>query len=1127
MKRNLFVFLAFIALLIGCEPETYLFVDETPLAFNEEGGSATIDLVANKDWSASSDVGWCSVTPSFGEGDTGGTRLTVKCNKNDGYDDRSATITLRCAELTKSVSVSQSRKKMLALSQKEFSVEEKGGTITVDVQSNVSYTCTIVEGSSWITAINAKGLSTQTRQFTIKENTTYDARVGRIRFSDTSSGLSEDVVVRQTQNGAIIISQKEYNVSSSSGTITVEVKSNVDFDYRIEEGSSWITAVDTKGLTSQKRQFTVKENTSYDDRDGKIRFYDSATGISEYVEVHQSRKGAIIISMKEYSVAAEGGTIKVQIQSNVNYKYEILSGSTWVSAVNTKGLTTSTVEFTIKENTTYDDREGIIRFSDTATGASEQVAVRQTRAGAIIISKKEYNIGAEGGTITVEMQTNVDVKCQVMSGSSWISVVSTKGLSTRTMMFTIKENTGYDEREGQIRIYDSNSGSSETVVVKQSAKGVVKIEKTQYELTYEAQVLEISLLENTEYDVKIATDSQGWIKKVDTKGLNTSSFSLIIEENEKKAREGVVYVTFGSEIITLKIKQADGTFTIPDASFRQYCVKNFDKNGDGMLSFKEARSVNRIDVTTDDIASLQGIEQFINLQILYCCGSGWNSGQQKYIYGKLTTLDISKNVSLREFGCDYNQLTSLDVSRNTSLTYLYCYSNQLTSLDVSRNTSLTYLNCYSNQLTSLDVSRNTSLQTLSCHSNQLTSLDLSNNRALTYLDCSSNKMTSLNVANSTALQTLYCISNQLTSLDVSRNSALNRLECGSNPLTSLDVSRNTSLTYLNCYSNQLTSLDVSNNTALSYFDCRWNNSNIIIYIKGGQLFNTFLHDDSAVIQEKGAPIPSGNVSFKDSNFKAYCVTNFDKNGDGEVSYAEALSVTRINVTTDNIASLQGIEHFINLQVLYCRGSGWNSSQQKYIYGKLTTLDISKNVSLREFGCYYNQLTSLNVANNTSLQTLSCNSNQLTSLDVSRNTSLQTLSCYSNQLTSLDVSRNTSLTYLYCYSNQLTSLDVSRNSALNRLECGSNPLTSLDVSRNTSLTYLNCYSNQLTSLDVSRNTSLTYLNCNSNQLTSLDVTTNTLLEYLYCYNTTMTDLYLAPGQSFKNYDWYSGTKVHYK
>jgi len=107
-----------------------------------------------------------------------------------------------------------------------------------------------------------------------------------------------------------------------------------------------------------------------------------------------------------------------------------------------------------------------------------------------------------------------------------------------------------------------------------------------------------------------------------------------------------------------------------------------------------------------------------------------------------------------------------------------------------------------------------------------------------------------------------------------------------------------------------------------------------------------------------------------------------------------------------------------------------------------------------------------IENFTALTQLYCGDNQLTSLDVSNNTALTQLYCGDNQLTSLDVSNNTALTQLNCVGNhQLTSLDVSNNTALTQLSCGLTKLTSLDVSNNTALTYLNCSDNKLTSLDL--------------------------------------------------------------
>ena len=210
--------------------------------------------------------------------------------------------------------------------------------------------------------------------------------------------------------------------------------------------------------------------------------------------------------------------------------------------------------------------------------------------------------------------------------------------------------------------------------------------------------------------------------------------------------------------------------TIPDDNFLNALIElGVDANGDGMISPGEAEIITYLNVNSNNISDLTGIEAFINLDTLWC---GFN---------QLTGLDVSKNTALEVLWCRYNQLTSLDVSNNTALEKLRCYYNQLTSLDVSKNTLLTSLDCDHNQLTSLDVSKNTLLTKLFCQLNQLSNLDVSNNIALIGLLCRDNQLTSLDVSNNILLTVLYCGGNQLTSLDVSNNTVLVTLGLASMP----------------------------------------------------------------------------------------------------------------------------------------------------------------------------------------------------------------------------------------------------------------------------------------------------------------------------------------------------------
>ena len=545
-----------------------------------------------------------------------------------------------------------------------------------------------------------------------------------------------------------------------------------------------------------------------------------------------------------------------------------------------------------------------------------------------------------------------------------------------------------------------------------------------------------------------------------------------------------------------------------DANFKAYCVENFDTNGDGEISIAEANAITRIEVCTDNITSLIGIERFVNLTYLRCSGSGPNSGTVGTYeggYGKLTSLDLTANKALSFLDCQKNQLTSLVICSNPVLASLNCYKNLLEEIDISHNSELLYYDCWDNPQTTLDLSNNIKLQTLICNDNRIQLIDISNNKKLDFLSCKWNL---------------------LNSLDVSNNTALTKLECDGNQLTSLDVSNNTALTKLDCRANQLTSLDVCNNTSLNRLTCSGNPNLTEIWLKTGQTITDFTYDTAvATLKYHGI---DDIVAFEDDIFKAYCLSRFDADGDGNVSLAEAYAADSICIYAENLKSLQGIEYFVNIQRLECSGDSLTSIDISHNTAlvrllccgtQLASLDVSNNTELNSLGCSGNKLTSLDISNNVALTSLSCSDNQLKSLDISNNTALTGLFCDNNQLTSLDVSNNTALTRLECDDNQLTSLDIRNNTALKILSCYGNQLTSLDISHNTALTQLMCYTNQLTTLDVSNNTALTRLECEDNQLMTLDVSNNTKLRRLWCNNNPdLIEIWLKTGQTINDFSY---------
>ena len=409
---------------------------------------------------------------------------------------------------------------------------------------------------------------------------------------------------------------------------------------------------------------------------------------------------------------------------------------------------------------------------------------------------------------------------------------------------------------------------------------LIDVEKDNYSVGADGGNLTISVTHTYPIDITISTN---WIELIDTKSASEKISFIVHPNTEVNEREAKISFSSASGSINqdIIIVQEAGAFciNIPDVNFKAYCVENFDTDGDGEISNIEALDVQAIDVRTENIYSLSGIEYFVNLEKLKCTPFFYSyvsfspdGKDESYTllnqdgtpgeFGLLIELDLSQNTNIRWLDCLGNKISALDLSNNIKLEYvnvtynkglstlilpednvigsltygatsvgdldllslkslynLELFYSKTSKLDISNNPQLSSLGCSGNQLTALDASNNPRLSSLECSGNQLTTLDISNNPLLSSLGCYSNQLTTLDVSNNPQLSALKCADNQLTTLDVSNNPLLSSLWCSFNQLTTLNVSNNPLLSSLLCSDNQLTTLVVSNNPLLSLLEC--------------------------------------------------------------------------------------------------------------------------------------------------------------------------------------------------------------------------------------------------------------------------------------------------------------------
>ena len=231
------------------------------------------------------------------------------------------------------------------------------------------------------------------------------------------------------------------------------------------------------------------------------------------------------------------------------------------------------------------------------------------------------------------------------------------------------------------------------------------------------------------------------------------------------------------------------------------------------------------------------------------------------------------------------------------------------------------------------------------------------------------------------------------------------------------------------------------------------------------------------------------VSVPDKNFKAYLIDKYDSDGDGEISIYEAEKVTKIEVYTQEIYTLEGISSFVRLDTLVCCDSGFYDILYNHEdpQGKLTSLDLSANVNLKY---------------------LQCNGNYLQSLILPDSPYLTEVICYKNCIRSLDVTKLTNLYLISAFDNRITSLDLSNCEDLDFLEIGNNPLDFLDVSNCNNIGVLNVYDTNLKELDVKDKQNMNYLNFSWCQIDSIDLSTLKYLKVLIISGCSISSLDLS-------------------
>lgn len=892
------------------------------LKFPANDDSQNVIVASNGQWSLSGGDSWC--TPSITSGGNGA-NVTFSVEKNMELQPRntSFTFTLGNEKATLHVTQEAAPNSNISLNPGSATVSSNSNTQSVIVTCNGTWALS-GETVSWCRPSKTTGQNNDVVTFNIDENNLSDDRNATYTF--TCATESAKFVLTQKGKDALTVTKSKFEVSAQGEQIAVEVNANISFDYEIAQADkSWVSYVGSRAMTTSRLLFSISPNEETATREGTITIT-SEIG-KETIKIYQfGASPALVLTQKEYIVPSDGQTIKVELNSNVDYEVAMPSVD-WITESPTRAISTHTHYYTIASNTTCDNRSTEIHFYNKENNIDEIVEITQLQKDALIIGKTDYQIPQEGGTVDVTLQHNIDFEIKINETDTWITQIETRALQENQLRFNISENTTGAERIGKIMIANTQQNISQTITITQSAIPVLDIPDPNFKAYLVAN-----------YD----QNSDNEISRFEIEKLK----SLIVSSLGIASLEGIEHFT-----------NLEGLAC--------------DNNSLTELDLSKNTQLTELTCGYNKISKLILPPNAEKMTWLSC-------GDNK-LTGKL---DCSNWVNLTNLNCHTNNFTALDLTGCSELIGLSCGNNNLTSLNVQDCSNLTTLQCDGNKLSSLDISMCPYLLTLSCGNNNLETLDLSNCHNLDRLFCQDNKLSSLDISMCLKLSLLYCQNNMLTLLTLGNASTLRDLDCSQNQLSSLIATSCTSLTQLTCDNNNIRILDISNCYNLG--DLIWHN-NPFEEINLGDVASITFHNYAAIYDPtKTTDYPYLSYALNNSTklkitSSRYSRLNVSGNQLESLDISQSPNIQKLYCNNNNLTTLDVTKHR-QLVELNCEANHMTelnletNSLLQYLkcnYNQLTALKTTNNPELRTLEIKSNQIDVLDLSNNQYINTLRC------------------------------------------------------------------------------------------------------------------------------------------------------------
>jgi hypothetical protein len=258
----------FLVLFVGCEKEPFLTVTPSTVDFTAGGGKQTFSISCNNDWSAVLS-GNSFLTLSATQGVEGVVDVALTALENKEVKDRSVTVTISSAGLSKTIEIEQAgAAPSITLDKTNVQTAVEGETFSLNVSTNGA-PWTVGDVPDWMTLSPLSGTGSTSVNVSVKKNSMAVERSASVTFFAESA--SAQLNVKQAAPPTISLSITEKKCRFSEDSVDVVVTTN-GLGWKIDETADWVSCDKTAGSSGESLMIQVEKNLSLEDRTGEIVF---------------------------------------------------------------------------------------------------------------------------------------------------------------------------------------------------------------------------------------------------------------------------------------------------------------------------------------------------------------------------------------------------------------------------------------------------------------------------------------------------------------------------------------------------------------------------------------------------------------------------------------------------------------------------------------------------------------------------------------------------------------------------------------------------------------------------------------------------------------------------------------